>query len=118
VDARAFRGGGPSSDGTRLTIAPRAGACTRLVRLRPHPRLTTRRFDLARDRVFTTDFGGPRDPRSRFEGYGPPQRNRPAAHRGHTLPDLAAGVMLADGVPLKVVSEILCHSSMALTDGI
>jgi site-specific recombinase XerD len=31
---------------------------------------------------------------------------------------LAAGVMLADGVPLKVVSEILCHSSMALTDGI
>jgi hypothetical protein len=30
---------------------------------------------------------------------------------------LAAGVMLADGVPLKVVSEILCHSSMAL-DGV
>ena len=36
----------------------------------------------------------------------------------HTLRHSAASVMLTNGVPLKVVSEILGHSSIAITGDI
>ena len=36
----------------------------------------------------------------------------------HTLRHWAASVLLTHGVPLKVVSEILGHSSVAITDDV
>ncbi len=66
--------------------------------------------------VFTTEFGEPCDPRNAFRAL------RVAAVRAglpeaglHTLRHSAASVMLTHGVPLKVVSEILGHSSIAIT---
>jgi integrase len=49
--------------------------------------------------VFTTEFGQPSDPRNAL----------------HTLRHSAASVMLSAGVPLKVVSEIFGHASVAIT---
>jgi integrase len=66
--------------------------------------------------VFTTEFGEPCDPRNAFRALkvaadraGPPNAGL------HTLRHSAASVMLTHGVPLKVVSEILGHSSIAIT---
>ncbi len=66
--------------------------------------------------VFTTEFGAPCDPRNALRAF------RVAADRAgvsgaglHTLRHSAASVLLASGVPLKVVSEILGHSSTAIT---
>ena len=61
--------------------------------------------------VFTTELGHPCDPRhalraSRCSGWASPAGL-------HTLRHSAA--MLSMGVPLKVVSEILGHSSTAIT---
>lgn len=66
--------------------------------------------------VFTTEIGTPSDPRNALRAF------RAAADRAgivgaglHTLRHSAASVLLAHGVPLKVVSEILGHSSTAIT---
>lgn len=66
--------------------------------------------------VFTTEIGTPADPRNALRAF------RAAADRAgvkgatlHTLRHSAASVLLASGVPLKVVSEILGHSSTAIT---
>ena len=79
--------------------------------------------------VFTTEFGEPCDPRNAFRALrvaaakaGLPHAGLPHAglpHAGlHTLRHSAASVMLTRGVPLKVVSEILGHSSIAITGDI
>jgi integrase len=66
--------------------------------------------------VFTTEFGQPCDPRNAFRAL-----KVAAAKIGlsdvclHTLRHSAASVLLTHGVPLKVVSEILGHSSVAIT---
>ena len=64
----------------------------------------------------TTEFGEPCDRRNAFA------RLEVAAARAgrpdvglHTLRHSAASVMLNHGVPLKVVSEILGHSSITIT---
>ncbi len=64
--------------------------------------------------VFTTEFGEPCDPRNAFRAL------RVAAMKAglHTLRHSAASVMLTRGVPLKVVSDILGHSSIAITGDI
>lgn len=66
--------------------------------------------------VFTTELGGPCDPRNALRAF------RSAADRAgvtgaglHTLRHSAASVLLSNGVPLKVVSDILGHSSTAIT---
>ncbi len=66
--------------------------------------------------MFTTEFGEPCDPRNALRAF------RVAAVRAglpqaglHTLRHCAASVMLTHGVPLKVVSEFLGHSSIAIT---
>lgn len=66
--------------------------------------------------VFTTEDGQPRDPRNALRAL------KVAADRAglpgvglHTLRHSAASTMLSAGVPLKVVSEILGHSSIAIT---
>lgn len=66
--------------------------------------------------VFTTEFGEPCDPRNALRAL------KSAADRAglgsiglHTLRHSAASVMLTNGVPLKVASDILGHSSIAIT---
>jgi len=66
--------------------------------------------------VFTTEIGQPCDPRNALRAV------QVAARRAdlpgvalHTLRHSAASVMLSSGVPLKVVSEILGHASVAIT---
>jgi integrase len=70
--------------------------------------------------VFTTELGEPCDPRNALRAL------KVAAHKAglpttvglHTLRHSAASVMLTNGVPLKVVSDILGHSSIAITGDI
>jgi len=66
--------------------------------------------------VFATELGEPSDPRNALRAL------KVAAERAglpgvglHTLRHSAASVLLTKGVPLKVVSEILGHSSTAIT---
>jgi integrase len=67
--------------------------------------------------VFTTDLGEPCDPRNALRAV------KAAAKRAgldpavglHTLRHSAATVMLTNGVPIKVVSDVLGHSSIAIT---
>ena len=69
--------------------------------------------------VFTTEFGEPCDPRNALRAL------KVAADRAglpsvglHTLRHSAASMMLSGGVPLKVVSDILGHASVAITGDI
>ncbi|GAB4076174.1 site-specific integrase [Nostocoides australiense] len=69
--------------------------------------------------VFTTELGEASDPRNALRAF------KVAADRAgiegvglHTLRHSAASVMIANRVPLKVVSEILGHSSVAITGDI
>jgi integrase len=69
--------------------------------------------------VFTTEFGEPCDPRNAFRALRVAAAKAGLSHAGlHTLRHSAASVMLTRGVPLKVVSEILGHSSIAITGDI
>lgn len=73
----------------------------------------------ASNQVFTTETGEPCDPRNALRAL------KVAAQRAglppvglHTLRHSAASVMLTNGIPLKVVSEMLGHSSIAITGDI
>ena len=69
--------------------------------------------------VFTTLFGDPCDPRNAFRALRAAAAKAGLPYAGlHTLRHSAASVMLTRGVPLKVVSEILGHSSIAITGDI
>ena len=69
--------------------------------------------------VFTTEFGEPCDPRNAFRALRAAATRAGLPHAGlHTLRHSAASVMLTRGVPLKVVSDILGHSSIAITGDI
>jgi integrase len=69
--------------------------------------------------VFTTEAGEPCDPRNALRAL-----KAAAAKAGlpgiglHTLRHSTASVMIANGVPLKVVYEILGHASIAKTGDI
>lgn len=66
--------------------------------------------------VFTTETGEPCDPRNALRAFKSAAARAGIPGAGlHTLRHSAASVMLANGVPLKVVSEILGHSSIAIT---
>jgi integrase len=66
--------------------------------------------------VFTTEFGEPRDPRNALRALKVAATRAGLADAGlHTLRHSAASVMLTHGIPLKVVSDILGHSSIAIT---
>ncbi len=67
-------------------------------------------------RVFTTETGEPCDPRNALRAFKVAAARAGLTDAGlHTLRHSAASVMLTHGVPLKVVSEILGHSSIAIT---
>ncbi len=66
--------------------------------------------------IFTTEFGGPCEPRNALRALKVAAARAGLPDAGlHSLRHSAASVMLTSGVPLKVVSEILGHSSMAIT---
>jgi integrase len=66
--------------------------------------------------VFTTETGEPCDPRNALRAFKVAAARAGVPDAGlHTLRHSAASVMLTNGVPLKVVSEILGHSSIAIT---
>ncbi|SDZ14188.1 Phage integrase family protein [Geodermatophilus africanus] len=66
--------------------------------------------------VFTTVTGEPSDPRNALRALKVAATRAGLPHAGlHTLRHSAASVLLTSGVPLKVVSEILGHSSIAIT---
>jgi hypothetical protein len=66
--------------------------------------------------VFTTEAGEPCDPRNALRAFkaAATRAGVPAAGL-HTLRHSAASVVLTKGAPLKVVSKILGHSSIAIT---
>jgi len=69
--------------------------------------------------VFTTAFGDPCDPRNALRALKAAAEQAGLPSLGlHTLRHSAASTMLANGVPLKVVSEILGHSSISITGDI
>jgi integrase len=66
--------------------------------------------------VFTTETGEPCDPRNALRAFKVAAARAGIPDAGlHTLRHSAASVMLTNGVPLKVVSEILGYSSIAIT---
>ena len=69
--------------------------------------------------VFTTETGQPCDPRNALRALKSAASKAEMPGIGlHTLRHSAASVMLSGGVPLKVVSEILGHASIAITGDI
>jgi len=70
--------------------------------------------------VFTTEFGEPCDPRNALRAFKVAARRAglPASVGLHTLRHSAASLMMAGGVPLKIVSDMLGHSSVAITGDI
>jgi integrase len=67
--------------------------------------------------AFTTELGEPCDPRNALRALkaAAKRANLPSTVGLHTLRHSAASVMLSAGVPLKVVSEIFGHASVAIT---
>ncbi len=67
--------------------------------------------------IFTTEFGEPCDPRNALRALkaAAAKAKLPASVGLHTLRHSAASTMLTNGVPLKVASEILGHSSISIT---
>lgn len=70
------------------------------------------RLSMASDRlVFVTEFGEPCEPRNALRAFKPAAKRAglPSSVGLHTLRHSAASVMMASGVPLKIVSDILGH---------
>ena len=67
--------------------------------------------------VFATEFGQPCDPRNALRSFKAAAKSAglPPTIGLHTLRHSAATVMLTGGVPIKVVSDVLGHSSIAIT---
>jgi integrase len=70
--------------------------------------------------VFTTELGEPCDPRNALRALKAAAKRAglPSSVGLHTLRHSAASVMLSAGVPLKVVSEVFGHASVAITGDI
>jgi integrase len=69
--------------------------------------------------VFTTELGEPCDPRNALRALKAAAKRAGLPDIGlHTLRHSAAAVMLVNGVPLKVVSEVLGHASIGITGDI
>jgi integrase len=69
--------------------------------------------------VFTTQLGEPCDPSNVLRALKVVARRAGLGDIGlHTLRHSAAAVMLVNGVPLKVVSEVLGHASIGITGDI
>jgi integrase len=69
------------------------------------------------DLVFSTEVGTPLDPRNTLRAFASTARKAglPDGVGLHTLRHSAASAMLAKGAPINVVSQLLGHSSIAIT---
>ena len=69
------------------------------------------------DLVFATEIGGYLDPRNTLRAFQTAVRKAglPAGVGIHTMRHAAASGMLAKGAPINVVSQLLGHSSIAIT---
>ncbi len=71
---------------------------------------------IATDFVFTTSVGTPIDPRNLYREFAQICQRAGLGHwHPHELRHSAASLMLASGVKLQVVSEVLGHSSIRMT---
>ena len=69
--------------------------------------------------MFTTELGTPCEPRNALRALQAAARQVGLPGIGlHTLRHSAAAVMLVNGVPLKVVSEVLGHAGTVITGDI
>ncbi len=85
-------------------------ACQKRARLALGPRWRESGF------VFTSQFGTPVDPRNLYRDFaGVCREARIGSWHPHELRHSAASLMLAQGVPIQVVSDVLGHSSIRLT---
>lgn len=113
-----------------VPLSPTAQAVLRGVRLRQKTeRLAAGSRWVDSGFVFTTEFGEPADPRNALRAVkaavtkhnracdkaNRPDDKLPTTIGLHTLRHSAASVMLSNGVPLKVVSDLLGHASIAIT---
>lgn len=120
--------------GDLVVTEPKTAKSNRTVPLSPPAVHTLRaiRFEQAQERlragswwrqtgyVFTTRSGEPCDPRNALRAFKVAAKRAgvPASVGLHTLRHSAATFMLENGVPLKIVSEILGHASVAITGDI
>jgi integrase len=66
--------------------------------------------------IFTTSVGTPIDPRNLYREFGNICRDADLGDwHPHELRHSAASLMLAQGVKLQVVSEVLGHASIRMT---
>jgi len=109
----------PKSAKSRRTIPLSNPAADVLARL--HERTESERGQAAQlwvdsGHVFVTDIGEPCEPRNALRALTVAARRAHLKGVGlHTLRHSAASVMLSEGVPLNVVSQILGHSGISIT---
>jgi site-specific recombinase XerD len=70
--------------------------------------------------AFVTEIGEPCEPRNALRAFkvAAKRAGLPNSVGLHTLRHSAAPIMMASGVPLKIVSDILGHASVAITGDI
>lgn len=69
--------------------------------------------------MFTTSIGTPIDPRNSYRSTSTLAKRAGLGHwHPHELRHSAASILLAQGVPLEVVSEVLGDSSIRMTKDI
>lgn len=96
--------------GASVTLLEQVRSRQRHERLRAGSQWTATPF------VFTTELGEPCDPRNALRALKVAAERAKLDQVGlHTLRHSAASVMLTNGVPLKVVSDVLGHSGIAIT---
>ncbi len=109
----------PKSDRSRRTIPLSAPATAILERVRDRTQRDRREArQLWQDTgfVFVTETGEPCDPRNALRALKAAARKAALPDVGlHTLRHCAASVMLTNGVPITVVSQILGHSGISIT---
>jgi integrase len=70
----------------------------------------------AQDLIFTTTYGTPLDPDFVSKAFSTSLRRAGLRHvRFHDLRHSCASLLLAQGVPLRVVMDVLGHSTITLT---
>jgi integrase len=109
----------PKSDRSRRTIPLSAPATIVLERVRDRTKRDRRNArQLWQDTgfVFVTAIGEPCDPRNALRALKAAARKAALPYVGlHTLRHSAASLMLSNGVPITVVSQILGHSGISIT---
>lgn len=109
----------PKSDKSRRTVplsAPAIAVIERIKERTQHERQQARQLWQESGFVFVTDIGEPCDPRNALRALKAAADKAGLKGIGlHTLRHSAASVMLTNGVPITVVSQILGHSGISIT---